>query len=268
MNEDWPERGYSHDLALRKLLELYASSKEYRSDLHSLGMELLPYRPSLKKMKRKDGLIPRLIKNKDSYTLLTKEWRCDWRNLIKRLPSTLRGEIETVAEKWGLKCTWGCGLITGIQSPRFYMTNFIVVPGPPQSRTYLKTEIDINDTRESIKHKAKDLERKASGFLERTRKNLNTLDYRGFESHKKKDIATQVQWLFWHITPPYLNSLEIATKLQESSGDFVDRFYVQRCYQNMAKLLGIRLTKGWPKGRKRDQQQDGRVETYETIIDQ
>ena len=82
-----------------------------------------------------------------------------------------------------------------------------------------------------------------------------SIDYRGFGKHAKKDIATQVRWLFWHVTPPYLSAAEIATRLQNTKGDSVDQFYIQKCYQNMAKLLGIKLIKGWPKGRKRASQE-------------
>jgi len=48
-----------------------------------------------------------------------------------------------------------------------------------------------------------------------------------------------------------LNSQEI----EVCEGNKVDRFYIQRCYQSTAKLLNIKLAKGWQKGRKRGQQQ-------------
>ena len=103
---------------------------------------------------------------------------------------------------------------------------------------------------------------KAREVAEAIRKGLNAakkkaseVDYRGLEKHTKKDIATQIQWLFRHITPPYLNAAEISIYFEKNNNEIVDQFYIQRCYQKMAKLLGIKLNKGWQKGRKRAEQQ-------------
>ena len=183
-----------------------------------------------------------------------------------------------------MRCDWGCGFITsdihalyqmkatltvksseGTFAGEMNLSPFMLSPGPPNSEGRLTTTISVYDTDNSIKQKLVDLKTRAKRFREITKKNLDALDYRGFEKHVKKDIATQVQWLFWHITPPYLNATEIATRLQNTGGD-VDPFYIQRCYQNIAKLLGIKLIKGWPKGRKRDFSQDTRAEILEKLV--
>ena len=276
MRESNRESGYSCDIALEQLLELYASSSEFKRNLHCMNTrpELIQYRrKQLIKGRRKEPLFVQLIKHRDNYTWLTKEWRHDWKVLLKNIPDDARMEAEKIAEKWGLRCNWGCGCIIStihflndikatltikssdrILTGEMNLSPFMLTPGPPNSTANLTTKISVSDTDDSIKQKLADLKKMAKRFQEITLKNYSALDYRGFEKHAKKDIATQVQWLFWHITPPYLNAAEIATRLQNTSGD-VDPFYIQRCYQNMAKLLGIKLIKGWPKGRRRASQQ-------------
>lgn len=267
MTNNKRELGYSCDIALTKLLELYASREEYRRDYHAIRKMLMPYLPPLSSQQRKDGLIPRLIEAGNVFRMWTEEWADDWQALLKLIPEGEKYEVEKVTEKWGLRCSWGCGLINSLSaSPFSYRFNFIVTPGPPNSTRHLTTEISIYDNADSIKQKLKDQKSKAKRFLETTQNNLSTLDYRGFEKHVKKDIATQVQWLFWHITPPYLNAVEIAGQFQNPDGGLIDQFYIQRCYQNMAKLLGIKLIKGWPKGRKRDFSQDRRAEILEKLV--
>ena len=287
MRNNGREIGYSCDIALEQLLELYASSSEFKGDLHCMNtrLELIQYRrQQLLKGRRKEPLIPQLIKNGDNYSRLTKEWRHDWKVLLKNITDDVRLEVEKIAEKWGLRCDWGCGFIISdihflkdikatltfgppgsTLTGELNLSEFMLSPGPPNSEGRLTTTISVYDTDDSIKQKLADLKTRAKRLREIKRRNLGALDYRGFEKHAKKDIATQVQWLFWHITPPYLNAAEIAIRLQNTGGD-VDPFYIQRCYQNMAKLLGIKLIKGWPKGRKRDFSQDTRAEILEKLV--
>jgi len=289
MSESNRELGYSCDIALEQLSELYASSSDFKRDCRNFNTqpELIQYRQKqLKKGRRGEPLVLGLIKNRDNYSRLTKEWRHDWKALLKAIPDDVKLEAEKVAEKWGFKCDWGCGFIVNSSiflyplkgvltfgtpgTERTVEMNlsdpFVLSPGPPNSTAHLTTEISIYDNDDSIKQKLADLKKRAKTFREITQKNLGILDYRGFEKQSKKDIATQVQWLFWHITPPYLNATDIATRLQNTDGDFVDPFYIQRCYQNMAKLLGIKLIKGWPKGRRRASQQT-RAELRESEIE-
>ena len=287
MSNNERETGYSCDIALEQLFGLYDSNSEFKRDLHDINIQpdLVQYRrKQLIKGRRKEPLIPQLIKNGNNYSRLTKEWRHNWKALLKIIPDDMRLEVEKMAEKWGLRCDWGCGFIIsdihilkGIKATLTYgppgstltgelnLSEFMFSPGPPNSEGRLTTKISVYDTDNSIKQKLADLKTRAKRFREITRRNLGALDYRGFEKHVKKDIATQVQWLFWHITPPYLNATEIATRLQNTGGD-VDPFYIQRCYQNIAKLLGIKLIKGWPKGRKRDFSQDTRAEILEKLV--
>lgn len=271
------EIGYSCDIALKQVVELYASSSEFKRDLHDINTqpELILYRQKqLRKGRRGEPLVVQLIKNRDNYTWLTKEWRHDWKALHKNISDDIIQEFKKIAEKWGLRCNWGCGFIIsnihylkdiratltiessdGTFTGEMNLSPFMLTPGPPNSTTHLTTEISVSDTDDSIKQKLADMKERAKIFRETTQKNLGALDYRGFEKHAKKDIATQVHWLFWHITPPYLNAAEIAMRLQNTDGDSIDPFYIQRCYQNMAKLLGIKLIKGWTKGRRRASQQ-------------
>jgi len=288
MSNNEREIGYSCDIALKQLFGLYESNSEFERDLHYISVqpELIQHRQKqLKEGKRKEPLLLELIKNGNNYSRLTKEWRHNWKALLKIIPGDVRLEVEKIAEKWGLRCDWGCGFtISDIHFLKYIkatltlgppgstltgelnLSEFAFFPGPPNSEGRLTTEISVYDTDDSIKQKLADLKTRAKRFREIKRRNLGALGYRGFEKHAKKDIATQVQWLFWHITPPYLNAVEIATRLQYTGGDFVDPFYIQRCYQNIAKLLGIKLIKGWPKGRKRDFSQDTRAEILEKLV--
>jgi hypothetical protein len=244
-NNEW-ELGYSRDIALERLMVLYGFSDSFNHDQHYIDTrpELSQYRED--QIFNGRGLEPYfkgLHKHRDNYSRFTNEWRDDWEAALKIIPDDLRLEDAKIAEKWGLRCDCGCGFIISF-SPDF--RGFILSPGPPDRTVELKTKVDIYDDKKSIKQNIENLETEASKFIENTRNNLGALDYRGFEKQKKKDISTQVQWLFWHITPPYLSSAEIETILGTS-----DRFYIQRCYQKMAKLLGIKLTRGWTKGRRR-----------------
>ncbi len=247
------ELGYAHEIALWRLAEHYASSDGFKSDWEYLNAQL-PVTYRLEQLINRPSLIDRAFDNKDNFTRLTDEWRHDWGDLVKAITDDARLDIERIAEKWGLRCDWGCGFI--MFSPLLgYSWEFIMSPGPPNSMTNLSAEIDIYDTADSIKDKIADFKKKAKKSLDVRRENANAVNYRGFERHTKKDISTQVQWLFWHITPPYLNAAEIAARLQNTEGDSVDQFYIQRRYQNMARLLGINLIKGWTKGRRRASQE-------------
>ena len=52
-----------------------------------------------------------LIEDRNNYSRLTKEWRHDWQLLLKVIPSDVRVKAEEIAERWGLRCDWGCGFI-------------------------------------------------------------------------------------------------------------------------------------------------------------
>ena len=266
MDNDEGELGYAGDIAIESLMILYASSDGFKRDQHNIDTrrELFQHRQEqLLSGRGSESYFKGSLEHRDNYSRFTRECREDWEATIKIIPRDLRLEVEKIAEKWGLRIDWGCGFIINF-SPDFH--GFILSPGPPDSTVELKTKVDIYDDKESIKQKIENLETEASKFTENTRINLGALDYRGFEKQKKKDIATQVQWMFWHITPPYLNMTEIAVRIQNTTGDSVDQFYIQRCYQNMAKLLGIKLIKGWPKGRRRALQQT-RAELRESEIE-
>jgi len=251
-NNEW-ELGYACDIALELLLNLYASNSDFTADWQYVDRLTEPLQTEMFiSGGQPEPLFQAFLKYQTYYGRFCNEEQRRWKTFINIAPDNLRAKIEAFAEKWGLRCDWGCGFIISF-SPDFH--GFILTPGPPDSTLELKTKVDIYNDKEEIKQKFKDLEEKAITFMENTRNNLSALDYRGFEKHQKKDLATQVQWLFWHITPPYLNDAEIAARLQNTTGDIVDPYYIQRCYQNMAKLLGIKLKKGWPKGRKRASQQ-------------
>lgn len=76
MSNNEREIGYSCDIALKRVVELYASNSEFKRDLHDINIQpdLIQYRrKQLLKGRRKEPLIPQLIKNKNHYTSLTKE---------------------------------------------------------------------------------------------------------------------------------------------------------------------------------------------------
>ncbi|MFC1910776.1 hypothetical protein ACFLXC_05805 [Chloroflexota bacterium] len=182
------------------------------------------------------------------FSRYTKELRNDWEVAANIIPDDLRLEVEKIAGKWGLRCDWGCGFIINFSLD--FDRGFILSSGPPDSTIEVTFKIDIYDDNDTIKQQFKDQYNRVITFLENTRDNLSDMDYRGFERQAKKEIAAQIQWLFWHITPPYLNADQIANELENT----VDQYYIKRYYQNMAKLLGINLKGGWPKGRRRAKQ--------------
>lgn len=248
---DKNEVGYSHDIALQQLLELYASDRQFVRDCYTFNTqpELAEVWQKWLNLGRKEGLIPSLMKYRDNYTRITREWRHNWQTIAATIPNNSKLEAEKLAEKWGLRCDWGCGFL--LDSNAIVPFMFMLSPGPPNSYRRLTMEISVYDTADSIKQKLVGLKHRAKEFQQVVTQDLTDSDYRGFEKQPKKDISTQIKWLFWHITPPYLNAEEIVGRLEND----VDQFYVQRCYQNMAKLLGIKLVKGWQKGRKRASQQ-------------
>ncbi len=249
------ELGYSCEIALERLLGLYASSDSFKRDWETINTRVeLTELYRLEQFINRESLIDMAFKNRDNFTRLTDEWRHDWEELVKVIADDARMDVERLAGKWGLRCDWGCGFI--MFSPPFgYGWEFILSPEPPNSTADLTVEISVYDNNDSIKQKLKDQKKRAKEFPETTQKNLGALDYRGFEKHAKKDIATQVQWLFWHITPPYLNAVEITMRSQNTDEVYCsNEYYIQRCYISMAKLLGISLSKGWTKGRARAKQ--------------
>ena len=248
------ELGYSCEIALERLLGLYASSDSFKRDWETINTRVeLTELYRLEQFINRESLIDMAFKNKDNFTRLTDEWRHDWEELVKVIADDVKTEVAEIAEKWGLRCDWGCGFI--MRPSLEYENEFVLSPGPPNDMANLSTEVTIFDDSDFIKEKIAELGKEAKRFLKTSREHSNSVDYRGFERHAKKALAPQVQWLFWHITPPYLSSSEIAAPLQNTERDSVDQFYIQRCYQNMAKLLGIKLVKGWTKGRKRASQQ-------------
>jgi len=86
-----------------------------------------------------------------------------------------------------------------------------------------------------------------------------TLKQSGFRMGKtnKKPIGRSVVWLFLHITPPYLSPQEISK--HECTRD---EFYISRCYQDLARLLHIKMKRGWQRGKKRDKLNDNRLPAY------
>ncbi|MFC1919680.1 hypothetical protein ACFLWX_02685 [Chloroflexota bacterium] len=262
-NESHREIGYSCDIAFEQLLRLYASCSEFKHDCHYINTkpEVIQYRrQQFKKGRRGDPVVLGLIKNRNNFLRITKEWRHNRRGLLKVIPDDVRIEAEKIAEKWGLRCNWGPGLIYSLE-PHFYSFNFMLSPGPPNSIAHLTTEISIDDTDDSIKKKSLDIKKRFKTFKKITQGNLKAVDYRGFEKRATKDsISTQTQWLFWHITDPYLSAREISMIHDR------DEFYIQRCYQLVAKLLGIKLVPGWTKGRKKPKHET-RAEMRRSLIE-
>lgn len=270
--------GYSCDIALQELLGFYTSCDQFLADCQDLNSlpELVEYRLSkMKRLSRGEGLVISLVNYRDNYTRLSKEWQHDWEALCRPTMNNLISEVEKLADKWGLKCDWGRGFILDTAqvlyplksvlhppqldralTAKMRLSNrFMVSPAPPSSSGHLTTEITIYDTEDSLKRKIAEFKKRAKKLRANWQKHLDALDFRGFEKQPKKDIATQVLWLFWHVTPPYLNAAEIAINIQISQGQDVDQFYIQRCYQKVAGILNIKLMKGWTKGRKRASQQ-------------
>ena len=248
------ELGYSCEIALRYLMRLYASSDCFRRDWEYINTKAaIPDIYRLEQFLNRESLIDRAFKNRNDFSRLTEEWRHDWEELDKIIADDVKMEVAEIAEKWGLRCDWGCGFI--MRPSLAYGNEFVLSPGSPNDMINLSTEVTIFDDIDSIKEKIAELRKEAKRFLKTAREHANSVDYRGFERHAKKALAPQVQWLFWHITPPYLSASEIAAPLQNTERDSVDQFYIQRCYQKMARLLGIKLIKGWTKGRKRASQE-------------
>ena len=248
------EFGYSCDLALQNLMYLFASSATFKNDLH--GVMMLPGISLYVKKRvysgdRKDPMLESLINHKNSYAWLTGMWRKQWKMLNQNISPVEKMKVEEVAKKWGLKCNWGCGFIIGEQ-PSFYAYKFLLTPVPPVVTKRLSIDIGINDTKYSIDHKLIDLKTRAKKSRMASIKELEAFDFRCFGKDNKKDIGTQIQLLFWRITPPYFTAEEIAENVTYSDGSRGSEYYIRDCYSDMAKLLGIKLVKGWTKGRKRD----------------
>ncbi len=280
------ETGYACDIALEALVCLYDANRDFQRDRRKArGIPERPRAPMpaahdarvnedniqttpLMKKIREDGwgdlpegesLIHQLARFGTAFGVVTHNWCETWEAYKRTMPSERWQLVEGVADKWGLRCDWGCGFILSTTAfklrwdwgPGFILSanlfDPLAITSVPRDVTKLLTmELRADDSTKSLNEKLRDLKALARYVQRQTRSDLRKIDYRGYESHPKKDIRTQVCWLFYHITPPYLSADEIA---RESD---VDQFYVARCYQKMAALLGIRLKKGWQKGRRRD----------------
>lgn len=248
------ELGYSCEIALRYLMRLYASSDCFKRDWEYINTKAaLSEIYRLEQSLNRESLIDRAFNDRNNFSRLTEEWRHDWEELDKIIADDVKMKVAEIAEKWGLRCDWGCGFI--MRPSLAYENEFVLSPGSPNDMVNLPTEVTIFDDTDSIKEKGAELGKEAKRFLKTAREHANSVDYRGFERHAKKPLAPQVQWLFWHITPPYLNAVEITMRSQNTDEVYCsNEYYIQRCYISMAKLLGISLSKGWTKGRARAKQ--------------
>lgn len=256
------EIGYPQDIALETLFNLYVNDKR-------LVKELDVIREEVKKSIGQSGVLqlilphplPLIIK-KNLYSRLTTDWEHMWKAYVNVFPDSLKTDIEKISKKWGLNSTWGCGFIIFLcfkRPPSEYSTEislaamspFHQMPIPLESRQKITLEINPYDDNASIQKMISRVRKDAKAEQKNIRRNLEKMDFRGFSRGNKKDIAPQVRWLYWHFTPPYRSAYEISVALH-NSGVEVDQFYIQRCYRAIAKMLGIKLTRGYQRGRKRD----------------
>jgi len=248
------ELGYSCEIALRQLMGLYALSDCFKHDWEYINTKAaLSEIYRLEQSLNRESLIDRAFNDRNNFSRLTEEWRHDWEELDKIIADDVKMKVAEIAEKWGPRCDWGCGFI--MRPSLAYENEFVLSPGSPNDMVNLSTEVTIFDDIDSFKEKIAELSKETKIFFKTAREHANSVDYRGFERHAKKALAPQVQWLFWHITPPYLNAVEITMRSQNTDEVYCsNEYYIQRCYISMAKLLGISLSKGWTKGRARAKQ--------------
>jgi hypothetical protein len=128
--------------------------------------------------------------------------------------------------------------------------NFIPIPQEASQKITVKIDVDVHayDDNASIQKAITRVRKEAKAKLKNIRRDLEGMDFRGFSRGNKKDITTQVKWLYWHLTPPYFSEARISKAYYESVNIYVEASYIERCYLAMAKLLGITLTKGRRRG--------------------
>jgi hypothetical protein len=255
MKESQAELGFSSDIALEKLLGMYAECEAFCSDLSAVpndfnrALELsILTRNSIEEVFLSHG--------KNKFTYLTARWAQNWHDT----PAAQKDPVERFTQKWGLTCDWGLGLIATEPWPQNWHWNFTSMPMPS---TTIRLQVEVNPFTEPpgyIQRIANSVKAQIKQEWAKSRSDAVEAGFRGLESHTKKDIQSQVEWLFLHITPPYLSSEELALKTQNSEGLIFAGVYIERCYQSIAKLLGIELKRGWHKGRRRSRDLDLRAQ--------
>ncbi|BAQ35235.1 hypothetical protein [Dehalococcoides sp. UCH007] len=239
--------GFRNALALSSLVEFYYNSNTFKKDVEQLARYLPNYRTASHGLTKADIKKIFLVNDDSDYFRITNQWVELWGKRKSQLSTIVIQKINEVTEKWGLRCFWGEGFVltcaqaakSGLWLGIILPTMLYKVPGKPVNLTLAIDGLETN----------KDLKERISGLAveaERKRKQLRSYwDRIGYETSVQDNLAKAVSWLFMRVTPPYLSPGKIA---EEENSDYV---HVQREYQKIAKLLGIKLTKGWIKGRKR-----------------
>ncbi|MFC1965442.1 hypothetical protein ACFLWI_00610 [Chloroflexota bacterium] len=149
------ELGYSRDIALEQLIQLFLTNDGFLSDTIELQAKLYKYAPAI----YLDALVhsidthsPSDQKHKDIYSFLAQKWSRTWQDYLRSIPSNFKLEIEILSQKWGLRCPWGCGFVTdhgfhnytqggmkgdGIKYPDILL-QFTFQPVPTEIRSTLK----------------------------------------------------------------------------------------------------------------------------------
>jgi hypothetical protein len=222
--------GYFKDIALWELLNLYRENTLFLRDIKQIpNHEILQF--TFQDLHKKGSI----------FDMLTDKLVEIWLDC----PIDIKTNVEEIAFKWGLRSKWGCGLVLS-HCIQYYDSFFLVSPGPPNSETNISIPISIIDSKKDIREKITQGKHEVKEYQMKVQKHLDRIKYLGYSSHREPDLIKEVQWLFWHVTPPYLDSEEIA----ERAGGY-DNYYIERCYRNIAKVLGFEMKKGWQRGRRR-----------------
>jgi len=119
------------------------------------------------------------------------------------------------------------------------------VPSPEEFKADQSLHIDFFDNREGLKQKTKALLQKVTDDHRSWRDHARS---EGFSLFIDDNFPWKVRWLFVRLTPPYPSFDEIAMADEKCP---CDPETMRRGYQKIAKMLEIKIERGWPKGRQR-----------------
>ena len=231
------------NIAIRLLLKLYCQNSQFLKEARGIQSQIR------NQIRKESNEGQHLIDKRGAFQILTTDFKSDWQKIEAILSVNQKLNVRVLVERWGLRCDWGCGFLLNANEMLASTFNLVMA----LSRTPTK-EIKYTITPFTTVKEIREFDNHLFEYRTQFKKNLKQSDFRMGKTNQKP-VGRSVIWLFSHITPPYLSPVEISD--QDENGR--DQFYIQTCYQDMAKLLHIELKRGWQKGKRRSKLNDSRL---------
>ncbi|MFC1945066.1 hypothetical protein ACFLX5_06325 [Chloroflexota bacterium] len=246
--------GFKRTRALIRLVNLYTGDSRFTREVARLRSNVRSIQTV--NLKRSPGDLGRDIftfeGDAGSYTI--SKWSQLWEHYQSTAPECDEKEVMGLADNWGLSsCKWGPGFIIDVANKTYpsMLRHFEFLPTPANYNGH-PFLLPVNHflTRRKLDDAVKSLAARAEIQRQEMRESLED----GYHTNDMGDLFRwKIYWLYLHITPNYLSPDEISQVMCEAKVNYGNNEYaVGEGYRAIAKLLNVKLRRGWHKGRRRD----------------